>query len=194
MNTSFCCRGFAFGTAASPEYDGASIASKQKIIVVSFNYRTNVFGFPGSPDLPLAENNLGFFDQELAFQWVQDNIAEFGGDPDQVTIMGQSAGSESVSSAISRHSPSTAPFRAGIMLSAAQTSTLPMASFTSFNSFASAVGCSQSPGVARLACLKQVPTSLIHNFTNGPSSGAYVPVVDKYFFSLERVQPAHQHY
>lgn len=99
------CRGFAFGTAATPEYDGASIAKNQNIVVVSFNYRTNVFGFPGSPDLPLTGNNLGFLDQggciskscslvsliisptELAFQWVKQNIAKFGGDPEQVTIM-----------------------------------------------------------------------------------------------------------
>jgi cholinesterase len=53
----------AFGTAWTPEYDGASLASNQGIIVVSFNYRTNVFGFPESPDLPLAGNNLGFLDQ-----------------------------------------------------------------------------------------------------------------------------------
>ncbi|KAJ6476182.1 Carboxylesterase, partial [Mycena sanguinolenta] len=110
----------SFGTASLPTYDGTSFAANQDIILVSFNYRTNVFGFPGSPDLPLAGNNLGFLDQELALLWVQDNIAKFNGDPDQVTIMGQSAGAQSVSYAISRHSPGNAPFRAGIMLSGAQ--------------------------------------------------------------------------
>lgn len=43
----------------------------------------NVFGFPGAPDLPLTGNNLGFLDQELALKWVQLNIANFGGDPEQ---------------------------------------------------------------------------------------------------------------
>lgn len=47
------------------------------------SYRSNVFGFPGAPDLPLQENNLGFLDQELALEWVQLNIAKFGGDPEQ---------------------------------------------------------------------------------------------------------------
>lgn len=73
----------AFGTASVPEYDGTSIALNQDIIVVSINYRTNVFGFPGAPDLPLTGNNLGFMDQELALAWVQSNIANFGGDPEQ---------------------------------------------------------------------------------------------------------------
>ncbi|KAJ7139655.1 Alpha/Beta hydrolase protein [Mycena epipterygia] len=164
----------AFGTASIPLYDGASLAANQGIIVVSFNYRTNVFGFPGSPDLPLAGNNL-----ELAFQWVQQNIAQFGGDPTQVTIMGQSAGSKSVAVSISRHTPSDAPFRAAIMLSGTQQSTSPTPSFASFNTFSTAVGCTQAPGPARLACLKQVPASVIRSFTNGPTGTAsFQPVVD----------------
>ncbi|KAJ7225984.1 Carboxylesterase [Mycena pura] len=170
--------GSAFGTASLPTYDGTSFAANQDIIIVTFNYRTNVFGFPGSPDLPLAANNLGFLDQELALLWVQLNIAQFGGDPKKVTIMGQSAGSQSVSSAIARHSPGRAPFRAAIMLSGAQTSMSPIPSFTSFNNFSTAVGCTQTPGAARLACLRQVPASVIRNFTNGPTSGAFEPVVD----------------
>ncbi|KAJ7480180.1 Alpha/Beta hydrolase protein [Mycena galericulata] len=170
--------GFAFGTASLPLYDGTSIAANQGVILVSFNYRTNVFGFPGSPDLPLTGNNLGFLDQELAFQWVQANIAQFGGDPTQVTLMGQSAGSQSVASAISRHAPGTAPFRAAIMFSGAEISVTPTPSFTSFNAFATAVGCTQAPGVTRLACLKQVPAATIRKYTNGASSGAFEPVVD----------------
>ncbi|KAJ7868620.1 Alpha/Beta hydrolase protein [Mycena olivaceomarginata] len=162
----------------TPEYDGASLASNQGIIVVSFNYRTNVFGFPESPDLPLAGNNLGFLDQELAFQWVQSNIAKFGGDPKQVTIMGQSAGATSVAAAYVRHPAGTAPFRAAIMLSSTVESTSPTPSFVNFNAMASAVGCEQSPGAARLACLKQVPASTIRTFTNGASSGTWGSLVD----------------
>jgi carboxylesterase type B len=63
MNLNLGCRALAFGTASIAEYDGASLASNQSIVVVSFNYRTNVFGFPQSPDLPLTGNNLGFLDQ-----------------------------------------------------------------------------------------------------------------------------------
>ncbi|KAF7348611.1 Carboxylic ester hydrolase [Mycena venus] len=168
----------AFGTASIAEYDGASLASNQSVVVVSFNYRTNVFGFPESPDLPLAGNNLGFLDQELAFQWVQTNIANFGGDPKKVTIMGQSAGAASVAAAYVRHATGTAPFQGAIMLSGTVESTFPTPSFTNFNTMASAVGCNQSPGAARLACLRAVPASTIRTFTNSNSSGTWGGLVD----------------
>lgn len=57
------------------------------------SYRLNIFGFPGDPNI---RNNLGLLDQRLAIEWVQDNIAAFGGDPHRITIFGQSAGGESV--------------------------------------------------------------------------------------------------
>jgi carboxylesterase type B len=79
--------GLEFGTASLPGYDGTSFATNQGIVVVTINYRTNVFGFPASRDLPITQNNLGFLDQELALKWVQLNIAQFGGDPNKVTIM-----------------------------------------------------------------------------------------------------------
>jgi len=68
-------------------YDGASFAKNQDVVLVSFNYRTNVFGFPMAQDLPASFQNLGFLDQELALAWVQDNIAQFGGDKSKVTTM-----------------------------------------------------------------------------------------------------------
>ncbi|EEB86826.1 hypothetical protein MPER_16074, partial [Moniliophthora perniciosa FA553] len=107
----------AFGTASLPIYDGTSVATNQDIVVVTINYRTNIFGFPSSSDLPPEANNLGFFDQELALKWVQDNIANFGGDPTKVTIMGESAGSLSVAAAIVRHTEANPSFRAAVMLS-----------------------------------------------------------------------------
>jgi len=80
-------RAFVAGTASFPTYDGTSFAKNQDIVFVSFNYRTNVFGFPTASDLPASSNNLGFLDQELALAWVQDNIAQFGGDKSKVTLM-----------------------------------------------------------------------------------------------------------
>ncbi|KAH9960622.1 Carboxylesterase, partial [Russula dissimulans] len=168
------------GTASFPTYDGTSFAKNQDIVFVSFNYRTNVFGFPTASDLPASGNNLGFLDQELALAWVQDNIAQFGGDKTKVTLMGHSAGSVSISLAITRREPSVAPpFRAGIMLSGLQVSTFPKLNFSNFDAFATAVGCKVPSGPLRLQCLRNVPASTIHAYTNNPNTSLFTPGVDK---------------
>jgi hypothetical protein len=64
-----------------------SLAKNQDVVFVSFNYRTNVFGFPTSQEFSAPNNNLGLLDQELVLTWVQDNIAQFGGDKTMVTLM-----------------------------------------------------------------------------------------------------------
>ncbi|KAK7436643.1 hypothetical protein VKT23_019050 [Stygiomarasmius scandens] len=174
--------GLSFGTGSLPLYDGTSIVKNQDIVIVTFNYRTNVLGFPGSEDLPIDGNNLGFMDQELAFTWVQQNIAKFGGDPKRVTIMGQSAGGLSVSAAIVRH-PIDPPFRAGILFSGAVPDRIPTPSFTAFDLFAAGVGCNQTAGEDRLSCLKAVPATTIRMFTNGAGAAlSFNPVVDNSTF------------
>ena len=92
--------GFSSGGSACPIYDGESMA-KKGIIFVSINYRVGIFGFFAHPELTKessthASGNYGLLDQVAALQWVQRNIASFGGDPEDVTIAGQSAGSMSV--------------------------------------------------------------------------------------------------
>ncbi len=103
--------GFQNGDGSEPRYDGESMARKG-IVAVSLNYRTNIFGFFVHPELTKesphhASGNYGLLDQVAALQWVQQNIAAFGGDPKRVTIAGESAGSISVSalmaSPLSRH-------------------------------------------------------------------------------------------
>ncbi len=84
---------FAMGNTAEDIFDGSSFA-RDGIVYVSANYRVGVEGFTHFPDAP---DNRGLHDQILALQWVQDNIVSFGGDPDHVTIGGESAGSMSVS-------------------------------------------------------------------------------------------------
>lgn len=76
-------------------YDGSHFAALGDAVVVVPNYRVNIFGFlyVGSPDAP---GNQGLWDQRLALIWVRDNVRAFGGDPQRVTLMGQSAGSISV--------------------------------------------------------------------------------------------------
>ncbi len=93
--------GFVAGSSSEPRQDGGNLA-KQGVMVVSFNYRMGVFGFFAHPELTQesehhASGNYGLLDQVAALQWVHDNIAAFGGDPDNVTIFGESAGSFSVS-------------------------------------------------------------------------------------------------
>jgi cholinesterase len=84
---------FTSGSSDSSAYNGQHIVEQEDVILVSFNYRLNVFGFPGTPN---ATQNLGLLDQRLAVEWVRDNIAAFGGDPSRITLFGQSAGSASV--------------------------------------------------------------------------------------------------
>jgi len=93
--------GFAAGSTSEGRQDGTNLA-KQGIVVVSMNYRLGVFGFLVHPELTKesehhASGNYGLLDQWAALRWVHDNIAAFGGDPDNVTIFGESAGSFSVS-------------------------------------------------------------------------------------------------
>ena len=84
---------FNIGNTQTPFYDGEYLAGNQDVVVVTLNYRVNIFGFPGVPSLP---QNPGLLDQRLAVKWVRDNIAGFGGDPTKITLFGQSAGGASV--------------------------------------------------------------------------------------------------
>lgn len=87
--------GWQVGNTAEMEFDGERFA-RRGIVFVSINYRVNVFGFLSHPEIT-AENpdqpaNFGLLDQQLGTRWVKQNIAAFGGDPDNITIGGQSAG------------------------------------------------------------------------------------------------------
>ncbi|GGY50197.1 carboxylesterase/lipase family protein [Pseudoduganella albidiflava] len=93
--------GLATGDGSEPRYEGAAMA-KQGIVALTINYRLGAFGFLAHPELTAesrynASGNYGLMDQSAALAWVKKNIAAFGGDPAQVTIAGESAGSYSVS-------------------------------------------------------------------------------------------------
>jgi len=91
---------FTSGAGSVPIYDGAALAAKG-VIVVNMNYRVGIYGFFSHPGLDKenpkgASGNYGLMDQIKALEWVRANIAAFGGDPDNITIAGQSAGAASV--------------------------------------------------------------------------------------------------
>lgn len=92
--------GFVSGGSGAPIYDGEATARKG-VVFVSINYRVGAFGFFAHPELTSesgshASGNYGLMDQIASLRWVRKNISQFGGDPDNVTIAGQSAGSMSV--------------------------------------------------------------------------------------------------
>ncbi len=89
------------GDSSEPRYDGEALA-RRGLVTVTVNYRLHVFGFMAHPELTAesphgASGNYGYLDQVAALAWVRENIAAFGGDPDRITIGGESAGSISVS-------------------------------------------------------------------------------------------------
>jgi para-nitrobenzyl esterase len=83
---------YVSGGGEAPKYDADELASTGRVVVVRVSYRLGVLGYLS----PSGVDNLGLRDQILALQWVHDNIAAFGGDPDRVTVFGQSAGGDSV--------------------------------------------------------------------------------------------------
>lgn len=96
---------FMHGSGSEKEFDGEGFA-KKGVILATINYRVNAFGFFAHPDLERenpegVSGNYGILDQLFALSWVRENIAGFGGDPDRITIFGQSAGCMSVQSIIS---------------------------------------------------------------------------------------------
>jgi para-nitrobenzyl esterase len=89
------------GAGSQPEYDGSNLASKG-VVVITINYRLDIFGFLAHPELTResgtnSSGNYGLLDQIAALKWVRNNIRAFGGDPSRVTIFGESAGAFDVS-------------------------------------------------------------------------------------------------
>lgn len=90
---------FIAGSASKPLYDGRYISNYSNTVVVNMEYRLGAFGFlvTGKDPESSAVGNYGILDQQAALHWVQENIAAFGGDPNKVTLFGESAGAQSVS-------------------------------------------------------------------------------------------------
>ncbi|CAF0978703.1 unnamed protein product [Rotaria magnacalcarata] len=166
---------FIEGSATQVIYDGlswtnAAINENNSFIMVSINYRLNVMGFFSQLAL-LDESgqtiaNQGITDQRMAMTWIRDNIAQFGGDKNSVTLMGQSAGSHSVCIHIA--SPLSASlFHAGILDSGTCDTFIYLRdksfAYSTTQNLASLVGCNMNNTVEQLACLRAINGTLLVN-------------------------------
>lgn len=169
--------GFLVGTATdSPasedvdwfNIDGRFLAAEHGVVVVTMNYRLAAFGFLAG--VAGLEGNQGLLDQQLALQWVRDNIASFGGDPDNVTLMGESAGGTSVATHVYGMPSSAGLFERAIIES--NPSGMGVQSWSEARAqgerYLLRVGCFFS--LDRLTCLQEKPLAELQ--------AAQTPVVD----------------
>ncbi|MBV8616461.1 MAG: carboxylesterase family protein [Acetobacteraceae bacterium] len=161
-------------------YDPRPLVTQGNVIVVTISYRLGALGWLAHPLLdgatPNSSGNYGLMDQQFAMQWVRDNIAGFGGDPDQVTIGGESAGALDTCSHLA--SPTAAGlFRGGIVESGCIIAQTPQATYesTTGNAFVSALNCTT------LDCLRNAPVGQILAAEAaegwGPVAGPNVPTL-----------------
>jgi len=171
----------------SSDYDGSKLATGGPLgtptVVVTINYRLNLFGFLAHPALDAEEHpfaNYGILDQQAALRWVQHNIAAFGGDPTRVALGGQSAGAQDTG--VNQISPlARGLFNRAIYESSPLSSLTPLSiGLARGEAFATAAGC---PGTdaAAAACLRALPAAEILQLVGTPGvSGPYItgPMVD----------------
>jgi para-nitrobenzyl esterase len=179
--------GFVEGSGSLPSFDGEQLARKG-VVLVTINYRLGVFGFLAHPELtaedPIrASGNYGMLDQLAALKWVKANIRKFGGDPENVTIFGQSAGASSVLNLCS--SPlAKGYFRRAIVQSGGF---MPAADLKSAEQ--TGVNFAKRMGVTSVAELRSKPAAEIQRIAIPPPNGTgenisrFWPIVDGYFLT-----------
>ena len=176
--------GFVAGDASEPRYDGAKMATKG-IVVLTVNYRLNIFGFFAHPELSAessykASGNYGLLDQLAALKWVQKNIAAFGGDPEKVTIAGESAGSIAVSSLMA--SPLSKNLINGAIgeSGGAINPTMPPVSLEEAEK--TGLEFASSAGYPNLSELRDLSTSAIFELYKKSQRFGFPSVIDGYFY------------
>ena len=165
--------GDAIGQIYDSAYDPKMLVSGAAsnglpIVYVAMNYRVGLFGFASSPALSAADSlNVGLLDQRLALYWVQQHIEAFGGDPDNVTIFGESDGATAVGLQITAYGGKVpAPFKRAVMQSGGATADTGTASnITTIHTAAviDSVNCTSSSSSDELACLRALPLQTILN-------------------------------
>ncbi len=176
--------GFMAGDGSEPRYDGASMARNHGIVAITTNYRLGAFGFFAHAELTKespnnASGNYGLLDQVKALEWVKENIAVFGGDPDNITIAGESAGSISVSalmaSPLSRDHLAGAIGESGSILGALPPVPLEVGEENG-QKFAEIIGASS------LEELRAIPADTLLAATAQQGLPRFAPTVDGYYF------------
>ncbi|WP_242538596.1 carboxylesterase/lipase family protein [Trinickia acidisoli] len=187
--------GFAAGDSSEPRYDGAALASRG-IVTVTVNYRLGVFGFLALPEMAResaygAAGNYGLLDQQAALHWVRENIAKFGGDPDKVTIGGESAGAV----AVSAHMAS--PLSKGLFTRAIGQSGAafgPLTVWSRHDATTMSEGFRQKVNAKSLSALRAMPAQALLNATGTKDNPEFLfwPSVDSHFLtqSLESAYEA----
>ncbi|SCO46898.1 related to esterase [Fusarium fujikuroi] len=161
-----------------------SFGENKDIIVVIWNYRLNIFGFPNSP--ALDAQNLGLRDQRAALEWLRDNIADFGGDPTRMVLGGQSAGADAAHAML--YSRSKDPIISAIAMQSGSVQVIGAASDNADAEFirvAETVGCRDSANRAKeLACMRRIDAHRLKhavsnktiNYFGSPPGGS--PMID----------------
>lgn len=171
------------GDASEPRYDGESMA-KKGIVVITCNYRLNVFGNFAHPELSAetsykGSGNYGYFDQIAALKWVQKNIAKFGGDPKKVTIAGESAGSISVSYQMA--SPLSKGLIAGAIGESGAGINPTMSPVTLAEAEKQGAEFAKNAGVPTLKQLRALSTRELYEMYNESKRFGFPVVLDGYF-------------
>ena len=172
--------GLMAGSGSEPRYDGAALA-EQGVISVTANYREGIFGFFAHPELTAeteykGSGNYGFLDQVAAIDWVKENIAAFGGDPSKINIVGESAGSFSVS--LLMVSPLSKGNLAGAMLSSGA-EVLPFKASSQADADALGAALLSSEGVGSVAEARALSAEELQEIF--PPRGMSSVVLDNYF-------------
>lgn len=167
--------GGGYYDGASNDYDAAKLVTRGKLVVVTFNYRLNLFGFMAHPAIDAeghAFGNYGIMDMQAVLQWVKRNAAAFGGDPNNVTVGGQSAGA-GASTVLVVSPGAKGLFHRAIFQSGGYTPYAPRATAEDRGKkFAAAAGCT-SGDVAK--CLRALPAARIEALAG--TAGATSPFV-----------------
>ncbi|KAI8908087.1 Carboxylesterase [Entophlyctis helioformis] len=182
--------GFNDGYNNIPHFNGTNFlaaAESQQVVIVVPNYRTNVFGFLASAEIADEGGlNAGLLDQKLAFEWVRDNIALFGGNRNSVTAWGQSAGAISIASHMIAKNGTVALFDRAILHSGAIYPIYKSAATgqSDFATLAAAVNCTTS---AILPCLRSVPATTLYT-VSAQRGFNFNPIVDRsYIFNQPQI-------